>query len=92
MAPRAQKNKRQDSSLNIRVSSIVMYNFGVGPRFAYVSASARAPRLDTCDTQKSLRFPPRSKMLTQNAFYYLLAPRSDIFPGGRNIWHPDQDV
>ena len=26
------------------VSSIVMYNFGVGPRFAYVSASARAPK------------------------------------------------
>ena len=25
-------------------SSIVMYNFGVGPRFAYVSASARAPK------------------------------------------------
>ncbi len=25
-------------------SSIVMYNFGVGPRFAYVSASSRAPK------------------------------------------------
>ena len=25
-------------------SSNVMYNFGVGPRFAYVSASARAPK------------------------------------------------
>ena len=25
-------------------SSIVMYNFGVGPHFAYVSASARAPK------------------------------------------------
>jgi hypothetical protein len=25
-------------------SSIVMYNFGVGPRFAYVSASVRAPK------------------------------------------------
>ena len=25
-------------------SSTVMYNFGVGPRFAYVSASARAPK------------------------------------------------
>jgi hypothetical protein len=25
-------------------SSIVMYNFGVGPRFAFVSASARAPK------------------------------------------------
>jgi hypothetical protein len=26
------------------MSSIVMYNFGVGPRFAFVSASARAPK------------------------------------------------
>ena len=26
------------------LSSSVMYNFGVGPRFAYVSASARAPK------------------------------------------------
>jgi hypothetical protein len=25
-------------------SSIVMYNFGVGPRFAYVSVSSRAPK------------------------------------------------
>ncbi len=25
-------------------SSTVMYNFGVGPRFAFVSASARAPK------------------------------------------------
>jgi hypothetical protein len=27
-----------------RISSIVMYNFGVGPRFAFVLASARAPK------------------------------------------------
>ncbi len=27
-----------------RQSSTVMYNFGVGPRFAFVSASARAPK------------------------------------------------
>ena len=26
------------------MSSSIMYNFGVGPRFAYVSASARAPK------------------------------------------------
>ena len=26
------------------LSSTVMYNFGVGPRFAYVSTSARAPK------------------------------------------------
>jgi len=26
------------------VSSIVMYNFGGGPRFAYVSTSARHPK------------------------------------------------
>ncbi len=29
---------------NCPASSTVMYNFGVGPRFAYVSASARAPK------------------------------------------------
>ena len=27
--------------IKIGISSIVMYNFGVGPSFAYVSASAR---------------------------------------------------
>jgi hypothetical protein len=31
------------STITIK-SSIVMYNFGVGPRFAYVSASSRAPK------------------------------------------------
>jgi hypothetical protein len=28
----------------VDLSSIVMYNFGVGPRFAFVSASVRVPK------------------------------------------------
>jgi hypothetical protein len=32
------------STVAFKVSSKVMYNFGVGPRFAYVSASARTPK------------------------------------------------
>jgi hypothetical protein len=48
--------------------------------------------LDTGDTQKSLRLPPNHFFLTQTVFYYLLAPRSDICPGGRNSWHPDQEL
>ncbi len=34
----------KESDVVRTASSIVMYNFGVGPRFAYVSASARAPK------------------------------------------------
>ena len=45
-------------------------------------------RINTTDTQKSLRSPPNHFFLTQTVFYYLLAPRSDIVAGGRYTWHP----
>ena len=32
------------AKFGLKASSKGMYNFGVGPRFAYVSASARAPK------------------------------------------------
>ena len=38
------EEKKKEKEKQERKSSIVMYNFGVGPRFAYVSASARAPK------------------------------------------------
>jgi hypothetical protein len=38
---RGRSSRRQNG---VATSSTVMYNFGVGPRFAFVSASARAPK------------------------------------------------
>ena len=50
-APSSQHTKASGRTLSLGGSQIVredsssvMYNFGVGPRFAYVSASARAPK------------------------------------------------
>ena len=58
------------------------------PSLSYRGISKDCLRLDTGDTQKSLRFPPNHFCITQNVFYYLLAPRSDIIAGGRYTWHP----
>ena len=39
-----QLQKQGQQCTAMEASSTVMYNFGVGPRFAFVSASARAPK------------------------------------------------